>query len=205
MCQSVLCVLPLKELDAIPRKPRRGSFQTACKAATFLGSWVHSISSLPQLKESTTELLNYYARSFQDNLFLGLNAGKVLGDWLTAEVAVCCCLLVLWLAQCQRLSDGTRTAIELNPDITVSFNFVCCGYGIGCTADVNYMSQTFQSETCVLYGTMMYHVVLSSKQILLLSDCLFKKRADIISNGSIRTPICFVCVVSTRQAVKDLC
>ena len=43
--------------------------------------------------------------------------GEFLGDWLTAEVAVCCGLLVLWLAQCQGLRDGTRTAVELNPEM----------------------------------------------------------------------------------------
>ena len=43
--------------------------------------------------------------------------GEFLGDWLTAEVAVCCGLLVLWLAQCQGLRNGTRTAVELNPEM----------------------------------------------------------------------------------------
>lgn len=42
---------------------------------------------------------------------------KFLGHWLTAEVAVSCGLLVLWLTQSQGLGDGTRTAVKLNPDI----------------------------------------------------------------------------------------
>ena len=40
---------------------------------------------------------------------------KILGDRLTAKVAVGCGLLVLGLTQGQGLRNGTRAAVELNP------------------------------------------------------------------------------------------
>merc|ERR1712187_622785 len=38
----------------------------------------------------------------------------ILGVWCTAEVAVCCCLLVLGLAQGQLHCNGTGAGIALN-------------------------------------------------------------------------------------------
>merc|ERR1711988_935277 len=77
---------------------------------------VHPLGEEIAALESCRDLLAVHGRVLLQ--VLGILPLKeldaVLGLWLAAEVAVCCSLLILRLTQCQRLSNGTWSTVELN-------------------------------------------------------------------------------------------